>query len=146
MATVREEALDALYTVLSAAIATATREVYRNKEEALDIPADGILVLRDGSSGEPDVVLLSPQRFIYDHLAELTVVVKDSTDATRDSKLDAIFALIDSSIAADRTLGGKVEWCESNSPDVFNEEEDGQLFKYAIVPILMRFTTTNALS
>lgn len=146
MTSVREEAISSLFSTLVSGLSSLTDSVYRNKEEALEIPDQGLVVLRDGLSGEPEDVLLSPQRFIYNHLAELTVIVRDKDEEDRDSALDALLVLVDESIVVDRTLGGKVEWCESQSPDVFSVEEDGQLFKYAIISILLRFTTTNALT
>ena len=146
MVSVREQALDALFSALSTELAVSERTIVRNAEEAQKIPAQGFLNLRDGDSGEPESITLSPVRYAYDHLAELTVLVRDKDADDRDNLLDEILVGVNTAVVADRTLGGKVDYTEAQSPDVFTEHEDGVLVKVAIVPILIRFVTTNPLS
>ena len=97
MHTVRETILAALHARLSALPATALRgEVLPER-----VPADGLLILRDGEPGEPDVTL-SPLAYHYQHRAEIEAVVQG---ADRDAAFDTLSASIGAELAADRTLG-----------------------------------------
>ena len=66
------------------------------------VPAAGLLILRDGEPGEPEVTL-SPLRYHYQHRAEIEAVVQG---ATRDAAFDTLCASIGAALTADRTLGG----------------------------------------
>ncbi|MEF2074794.1 hypothetical protein [Consotaella aegiceratis] len=71
MRTPRETILAALYARLSALPATALRgEVLPER-----VPAEGLLILRDGEPGEPEVTL-SPLAYHYQHRAEIEAVVQ----------------------------------------------------------------------
>ena len=76
------------------------------------VPADGLLILRDGEPGEPEVTL-SPLRYHYQHRAEIEAVVQG---ADRDAAFDTLTASIGAAIAADRTLGGHCDWVEAEAP------------------------------
>ena len=94
MPTTRETILTALHARLSALPATALPgDVLPER-----IPADGLLILRDGEPGEPDATL-SPLRYHYQHRAEIEAVVQ-GTD--RDVTFDTLTASIGAAIAADR--------------------------------------------
>lgn len=67
------------------------------------IPAAGLIILRDGPPGEPEVTL-SPVRYHYQHRAELEVVVQAGSG--RASAFDGLIAAIGAAHKADRTLGG----------------------------------------
>ena len=69
MPTARETILAALHVRLSALPPTALRgEVLPER-----VPAEGLLILRDGDPGEPEVTL-SPLRYHYQHRAEIEAV------------------------------------------------------------------------
>ena len=86
MPTSRETILAALHARLSALPATTLRgEVLPER-----VPAEGLLILRDGEPGEPDV-MLSPLRYHYQHRAEIEAVVQG---ATRDAAFDTLCASI----------------------------------------------------
>lgn len=108
MPTPRETILAALHTRLSALPATALRgDVLPER-----VPAAGLLILRDGEPGEPEVTL-SPLRYNYQHRAEIEAVVQG---ANRDVAFDALCASIGAVIAADRTLSGLCDWTEAEAP------------------------------
>ena len=66
MTTTRELVLTALHARLSALPATALRgDVLPER-----VPNAGLLILRDGEPGEPEVTL-SPLRYHYQHRAEI---------------------------------------------------------------------------
>lgn len=99
MPTTRETVLAALHTRLQPLAATVLRD------EALPerIPPSGLIILRDGEPGEPEMTL-SPLRYHYQHRAELEVIVQAGTG--RASTFDALIAAIGAALAADQTLGG----------------------------------------
>lgn len=71
MRTPREIVLAAMHARLLALPATVLRgDVLPER-----VPADGLLILRDGEPGEPDVTL-SPLAYHYRHRAEIEAVVQ----------------------------------------------------------------------
>src|SRR6056297_3156370 len=108
MPTPRETILAALHARLSALPATTLRgEVLPER-----IPADGLLILRDGEPEEPEVTL-SPLRYHYQHRSEIEAVVQGED---RDAAFDTLTASIGVAIAADRTLSGLCDWVEAEAP------------------------------
>ncbi len=82
MPTPRETILTALHARLSSLPATALRgEVLPER-----VPAEGLLILRDGEPGEPEVTL-SPLAYHYQHRAEVEAVVKG---AARNAEFDSL--------------------------------------------------------
>jgi hypothetical protein len=99
MPTLRETILTTLHARLSSLPAKALRgEVLPER-----VPADGLLILRDGEPGEPEVTL-SPLAYHYQHRTEIEAVVQSSH---RDAGLDSLCASIGAALAVDRTLGGR---------------------------------------
>ena len=138
MPTLRETILTALQAQLSALPATALRgDVLPER-----VPAGGLLILRDGEPGEPDVTL-SPLAYHYQHRAEIEAVVQG---ADRDAAFDTLTASIGAAIAADRTLGGLCDWVEPEAPrPVDLPVEGGQALKAAIIPVTLHYSTADAL-
>ena len=100
--TKREQILQALFLGLQSLDATALRgEVLPER-----VPADGLVTLREGDPGEPELTL-SPLAYHYEHKAELEVVVQGTSD--RDTLFDDLIASLGVVLAADRTLGGLCE-------------------------------------
>ena len=96
----REDILTALFAAL-AGVGGAT--VTRNLALPTRIPAAGLVILRDGTPGEPEVSL-SPLTYHYEHAAVVEVIVQGQ--ATQDASFDAICVAIGARLAANRTLGG----------------------------------------
>ena len=143
MTTKRETVLQALFTLLSG---LAGPTVMRNSNLPERIPAGGIVILRDGEPGEPEV-LLSPPEYVYEHRADADVLVDAATPATRDVLYDNIMQAIGTAIAADRTLGGLCDYAEASAPmpvDVVVEGAPG--FKAATLPIILHYGTADPLS
>ena len=74
MPTTRETILSALHGRLLALSALTLRDAVLPER----IPPAGLIILRDGQPGEPEVTL-SPLRYHYQHRAELEVVVQAGT-------------------------------------------------------------------
>jgi hypothetical protein len=106
MASKREQALSALFVRLRA-IPLAT--VKRNEALPQAVPAGGLVILRDGDPGEPDVTL-NPRTEFYNHRAEIEAFVTQPIGGGGgEAALDALLAEIGSALAADRGLGGLAE-------------------------------------
>jgi hypothetical protein len=93
----REAALLALHQRLQA---VPDGTVLRNEVLPAKIPAGGLVILRDGDPGEPEVTL-NPVTYLWQHRAEIEVVVEAATAAARDAALDALLVAIGETLASD---------------------------------------------
>jgi len=139
MPTTRETTLQALHTRLQTLPATALRgEVLPER-----VPTDGLMILRDGDPGDPEV-LLSPLLYLFEHRAEIEVVVQASDPTTRDAALDTLLASIGAALAADRTLGGLCDWAEPKAPKPVDLAIEGAAtLKAAVVPVILTYATAD---
>ena len=139
MFTSRETILAALHARLSALPATALRgEVLPER-----VPADGLLILRDGEPGEPEVTL-SPLRYHYQHRAEVEAVVQG---AARDTAIDALTASIGAALAADQTLSGLCDWVQAEAPRPVDLPVEGAAsLKAAVIPVVLHYTGSDPLA
>jgi hypothetical protein len=143
MATKRETILQALFALLSG---LSGPTVLRNANLPERVPAGGIVILRDGDPGEPEV-LLSPPEYVYEHRADSDVIVDAATPSASDAIFDSIMLAIGAAIAADRTLGGLCDYAETTAPvpvDLIVEGAPG--FKAATLPIILHYGTADPLS
>ena len=140
MPTPRETILTALHARLSALPATALRgDVLPER-----VPAEGLLILRDGEPGQPEVTL-SPLRYHYQHRAELEVVVQAPNG--RATAFDTLIAAIGTTLEADRTLGGICDWVEPEAPaSVDLPVEGAAALKAAVITVVLHYTTTGPLA
>ena len=106
------------------------------------VPAEGLLILRDGEPGEPEVTL-SPLRYHYQHRAEIEAVVQGTG---RDATFDTLTASIGVALAADRTLGGLCDWVEAEAPRPVDLPVEGAAsLKAAVIPVLLHYSTADPL-
>jgi len=140
MPTPRETILTALLARLSALPATTLRgEVLPER-----IPPAGLLILRDGNPGEPEVTL-SPLRYHYRHRAELEVIVQSARD--RDGCFDTLVAQVGAALGNDRTLGGLCDWVEAEAPQPVDLPVEGAAaLKAAEISIILHYSTANPLA
>jgi hypothetical protein len=119
--------------------------VLRNEIQPAKIPAGGLVILRDGDPGEPEVTL-NPVSYLWQHRAELEVLVEAATPAERDAALDALLVVIGEALADDPTLGGAVEWSEAGAPRTEDLAIEGAAaLKGAVVPVTLVYTSATAL-
>jgi len=139
MPTTRETILAALHALLQTLPATALRgDVLPER-----MPSDGLLILRDGEPGEPEVTL-SPLRYHYQHRAEIEAVVQGTT---RDAAFDTLTASIGVAIADDRTLGGLCDWIEAEAPRPVDLPVEGAAsLKAAVIPVVLHYSTADPLA
>ena len=141
MPTTREAILQALHARLQTLPATALRgEVLPER-----VPPDGLMILRDGDPGDPEV-LLSPLLYLYDHRAEIEVVVQSGDPTERDAALDTLLASIGTALSADRTLGGLCDWVEPEAPKPVDLPIEGAAaLKAAVIPVVLHYSSTDPL-
>jgi hypothetical protein len=138
MPTTRETILTALHARLVTLPATTLRgDVLPER-----VPAAGLLILRDGDPGEPEVTL-SPLTYHYQHRAEIEAVVQG---ANRDAAFDALCVSIGTALAADRTLGGLCDWVEAEAPQPVDLPVEGAAtLKAAVIPVVVHYSTADPL-
>jgi len=140
MPSIRETILQALLTTLQTIPGAV---VQRGEVLPERVPIGGLVILRDGEPGEPEVTL-SPLQYHYEHRAELEVVVQG---ADRDAAFDALTLAIGSALATDRTLGGLCDWIEPGAPAPADVPiEGGQALKAAAIPVVLHYSTANPLA
>ncbi|PVZ48358.1 acyl-CoA transferase [Thalassobacter stenotrophicus] len=136
----RETILSALHTRLSMLPTGALRgDVLPER-----VPAQGLLILRDGEPGEPEVTL-SPLRYHYQHRAEIEAVVQGTND--RDAAFDTLCVSIGAVITADRTLDGLCDWVEAEAPQSVDLPVEGAAsLKAAVIPVILSYSTADPLA
>jgi len=140
MPTTRETVLAALHERFQPLAALTLRDEVLPER----IPAAGLIILRDGQPGEPEVTL-SPLRYHYQHRAELEVVVQAGTG--RVSAFDDLIAAIGAALEADRTLGGLCDYVEPEAPaSVDLPVEGAAALKAAVITVVLHYTTTGPLA
>jgi hypothetical protein len=142
MPTPRETILQALLGALQT-VPAAT--ILRGAILPERIPEGGLLILRDGDPGTPEVTL-SPLQYHYEHRAEIEVIVQGKTPAARDAAFDEMLSELATSIKAGRTLGGLCDWVEAQAQQPVDLPVEGaEALKAAIVPIILTYTTADPL-
>jgi hypothetical protein len=140
MPTTRETILAALLARLQTLAALTLRDEVLPER----IPPAGLIILRDGQPGEPEVTL-SPLRYHYEHRAELEVVVQAPNG--RASTFDNLIAAIGTALEADRTLGGLCDWIEAEAPASVDLPVEGAVtLKAAVITVVLHYTTTGPLA
>ncbi len=144
MTSKREQVLDAVKRLIEDAMPGA--DVKRNRDKPQSIPAGGMVIVRDGDCGQPDVIL-SPLLYIYDHRIPLEVATyQTSGGATREEALDRMLMAIGNAILADRTLGGLCDFLECEAPATDDIEAEGaRTARWADVAIVATYGTSNPL-
>ncbi|MDY4841963.1 MAG: acyl-CoA transferase [Alphaproteobacteria bacterium] len=139
----REQVLNALLARLSA---LPDMEVKRNAVLPVKIPDNGLVVLRDGDIGEPDI-LLSPACYVFHHKAEIEVLIQQVEDSDNDAKLDSILEAIGLILKVDVTLSGLIDYMHADPPEFIEQPVDGGLtIKGAVVPIVLEYVSDSNLT
>ena len=143
MPTTRETILQALLAALQTVPgATALRGATLPER----IAPSGLLIMRDGDPGTPEVTL-SPLQYHYEHRAEIEVIVQGKTPTARDAAFDVLLAELANVLTANRTLGGLCDWVEAEAPQPVDLPIEGaEGLKAAIVPVILTYTTADPLA
>ena len=146
----REQVLQALDAVLRAALespafAAERPEYYREQDGPPDLPRGGLVILRDGSPGEPEV-MLSPLTYLYEHRAEIDVMVAGTAEE-RQGRFDALCVALGAALPPGDTLGGLCDWIEPQPPEpVAIVTEGAETVKAATIGVILTYSTSAPLS
>ena len=139
MPTLRETILTALADLLRT---VPHVPVLRGEVLPERVPAAGLLILRDGEPGDPEITL-SPLAYHYQHRAEIEAVVQGDD---RDATFAVLCASIGAAISADRTLGGLCDWVEAEAPRPVDLAVEGAAsLKAAVIPVVLHYATSDPL-
>lgn len=139
-----EAVLQALLAALRAEL-PACVGLDRNAVLPQRIPPEGWVCLRDGDPGNPDF-LFSPPVYVYQHVAEVDVVVDRATSEARDRIFDGIKQAVGRAIAADRTLGGLCDYVIGEAPVPADVPiEGGDALKAATIGIVLHYGSADPL-
>jgi len=134
-----------LQTLLAALQTMPAATVLREEVLPERLPADGLVILRDGDPGTPEVTL-SPLQYHYEHRTEIEVIVQGKTAAARATVFDTLLQAIGTTLASDRTLGGLCDWVEAQAPQPVDMPVEGAAaLKAAIIPVILTYSTTDPL-
>lgn len=144
MASKREQVIGAIKSLIASALPNA--EVKRNLDKPERIPPGGLVIIRDGDPGEPDV-LLSPLTYVYEHRVPIEIAAFASASLTREQAIDQMLAAIGEAVATDRTLGGLCEFLETEAPTSDDLETAGAISgRWADAAIIASYATANPLT
>ena len=140
MASKREEVLLALLSQLRT---IPLIKAERNRMRPERVPPEGLLILRDGDLGEPEV-LLSPLIYVWTHSARVEVY---SSSADPDAHMDALLISLGEALNADPSLGGLVDLMDIGAPDFDSAApEGGPDIKAAVVSVRLTYETSHPLT
>lgn len=140
-----DEIAEAVKALIAAALPAA--DVRRNQDKPAHIGPGGMVILRDGDLGEPVAVDLSPLTYNYEWRLPLEVAALKSDTLTSAQVLrQLLLPPIGAAVAADRFLGGLVEFLEVEAPALDDLEVPGSSpGQWADAAIVVHFSTTNPL-
>jgi hypothetical protein len=144
MTSKREQVLDAVRALVVAALPNA--DVKRNLAKAERIPPGGLVIVRDGEPGDPEV-MLSPLTYVYTHRIPIEVAAYETSSQSREQVLDEMLGAIGVAVAADRTLGGLCDFIEAEAPATDDVETAGaRAGRWADAAIVAVYGTTDPLN
>ena len=142
MPSIREQSVNDLFVAINGITGPVFK---RNEPLPTKIPTEGLVIVRDGEIGEPEIIL-SPTRYIYRHMVEIEVLVQEADQATRDTVLDALIQQIGNAIELAGTLNGVVDNIQPTAPEFVNEIIDGApTVKAAVIGVILEYVTRNPL-
>lgn len=122
MSSKRETILNAIVLRIAAALPNA--DVRRNLAKPERIPPGGLVVVRDGDPGEPEV-MLSPLVYVYSHRIPIELAAYETSSQPPEQVLDEMLGAIGVAVSGDRTLGGLCDFIEAQAPSTDDVETAG---------------------
>ncbi|CAA7620594.1 acyl-CoA transferase [Magnetospirillum sp. SS-4] len=141
MPSVREQILVALLARLETVPgATAKREAPLPET----VTAGGLIILRDGDPGDPEV-MLSPVSYLWEHQAEIEVILQRGQDDD-SAALDSLLMAVGAALSTDRSLDGLAEWLDWGAPKTSGLAIDGAAsLRGATVNITIHYSSPDPL-
>jgi hypothetical protein len=122
MSSKREQVLDAIKVLLTSALPNA--DVRRNLAKPERIPPGGLVVVRDGDPGDPEV-MLSPLVYVYSHRIPIELAAYETASQAPEQVLDEMLGAIGVAVSGNRTLGGLCDFIEAQAPATDDVETAG---------------------
>jgi hypothetical protein len=139
----REQALAALFGRLQTIPLAMVR---RNEALPLAVPSAGLIIVRDGDPGEPDITL-NPVTLFYRHQAEVEAFVTPLVGGGGEVLLDTLTEALADALAADRSLGGLVENMGLGAPTIETLIIEGAApILAARVPVVIEYLVSDPLA
>lgn len=124
-------------------------KVVRNADRpiSLENQPGGMIILRDGTAGDPEV-LLSPPSYLYDHRAEIEIHVQKGGKSARIATLDERKKDVGLALAVDRTFGGLCDWSTPEAPEEPNDAapEGAATITGMLIPLILTYETSDPLA
>lgn len=134
----RERILSAVFSRLGS---ISGPSVLRNEVLPIRIPEAGLIILRDGDPGEPDVTL-NPRSEYYSHRIPIEVITSGD-----EAALDDMLIAVGEVFATDETLGGLAEMLVIQAPEVgAMPVENAATIRHATVPLVVGYLVRNPLA
>lgn len=134
----RESAINAVINILKT---STTFEIQRNTPIPTTALSTGLVVVRDGESGEPEVTM-SPTQYHYEHKIDLEVF---GVGTNLDTALDTMLENIATALEANTTLNGVVDNLYLTAP-AFDLTIDASIrCKAAIINVVVFYSTNSPL-
>lgn len=111
-------------------------EVLRNEQRAPTLAAPGLVCLFDGEAVE-ETPILSPLGYIIRWRADVEIHVAGKDATTRAAAVDVMLVALSAALAADRLLGGAVEWLDLGTAQMTEAEND---VTAALLPVELHWT------
>lgn len=144
MTSTTETILQAFATLVDNAVSA---KFERNASVPEKIPAEGLVVLRDGNPGLPDEALDGFDNAYYEHEVEIEIYVADGAQNTRDGLFDDIVSAIGAALESDPDLGGLIFGMSYARPDVAVEIVPGShAIKSGVLTLTLDYETPTPLS
>ncbi len=144
MTSKREQVLDAVKALVASALPDA--DVKRNLAKPERIAPGGLVIVRDGDPGEPEV-MLSPLVYIYTHRIPIEIAAYEASSQTREQVLDGMLGAIGAAVSGNRTLGGLCDFIEAEAPSTDDVETAGaRTGRWADASIVAVYGTTDPLN
>lgn len=117
--------------------------VDRNVDKPERVGSEGVIIIRDGDPGEPEVDL-NPPTYNYEHRIPLEVGYVPNPNVKLGEARDFILSPIGIAVAADRTLGGLCMYLEVVAPVTHELNEFGTASgQWADASIIAHYATTD---
>ena len=141
MPSIREKILSALLARLETVPAATVK---REAPLPETVPAGGLIILRDGDPGDPEVIL-SPVTYLWEHQSEIEIILQRGQDDD-SAALDNLLMAVGVALAADRSLGGLAEWLVWGAPKTSGLAIDGAAsLRGATVPVTIHYASDDPL-
>lgn len=138
--------IEAILEAVRDSLSARGLNVARNIAVPVEVPAGGMVILRDGDPEEPERVLGGFESSYCRHNAEIEVLVQSGSDAARDSAFDTLVSSVQAAVYADKTFGGLAHGFESARPSVVTiPVEGGPAIKAGTIILSVEYTAANPL-